>query len=95
MIVNIIFILLIAYVIFFILDLCSARAKGIQQADREYAADRMEREMFYRDMLREAKNKHINTCYNKPQNQRVKSCSDINQINDQNRNKNKIRRKMK
>ena len=82
-------------VIFFILDLMDAANEGRRQADREYAVDRMKREMFYRDMLWEEQNQRNNSCYNKHQKQSTNSCSDMNQNNDQNRNKNKICRKMK
>jgi type III secretory pathway component EscU len=53
MIVNIIIILLILYVVFFILDLCGARAAGIREVDMKYAADRMYREMKYKEWAAE------------------------------------------
>lgn len=53
MIVNIIIILLILYVVFFILDLCDARAEGVRQADREYAVDRMYRAEKYKEWAEE------------------------------------------
>ena len=40
-------------VVFFVLDLCDARAEGIRQADREYAVDRMYREMKYKEWAEE------------------------------------------